>query len=135
MKLKLLQIFLISAAIGWGISIYGVFSSWEQAANQLKGLGAKEITYDPMLDYWLRMTAGAFTGIGIFFLSVAIKPKKFSSSIPLIGILLFIEGIVLVVHGFRLHLDPIPFYVDSAFCLINGLGIWLLRNAVKSSSS
>ena len=84
-----------------------------------------------MLDYWLRMAAGVFTGIGIFLVIVAFNPRKFPAALPIIGILLFAEGIILLVHGIRLHLDFIPFYFDTTFCLLTGLGIWLLRNEAK----
>ncbi len=128
MKLKLLQILLVSAAFGWAISIYGVFCSWDSALVQLKGLGADAIPDDPMLDYWLRMAAGAFTGIGVFCMVLAINPKKYSAVIPFAGLFLIIEGIILLVHGIRLGLEPIPFYFDVTFCLATGTGIWLLRH-------
>ena len=131
MRLKLLQVILLATAFGWGISIYGIFCSWESALHQLKGLGADNIPHDPMLDYWLRMTAGAFTCIGIFLAMMALNPKKFSAAIPFAGVLLFAEGIVLLVHGIRLNLEPIPFYVDTAFCFATGIGIWLLRNEAR----
>jgi hypothetical protein len=131
MKLKILRVLLLTAAFGWGISAFGIFMPWSWVVTQLQGLGAGNIPQDPMLDYWLRMTAGAFTGIGVFFLALAINPKRFSEVIWLAGILLFVEGIVLLVHGLRLRLEVLPFCVDAAFCLITGAGIWLLRNEAK----
>jgi hypothetical protein len=103
--------------------------------KQLQGLGAGNIQYDPMLDYWLRMTAGSFTAIGIFFLILAINPKRFSSVIPFAAIFLISEGILLFIHGIRLKLEPIPFYIDVAFCLLTGIGIWLLRSETKDLSN
>ncbi len=125
---KILRVLLLSAAFGWGISILGVFMPWEWAAGQLEGLGAVDLPHDPMLDYWLRMAAGAFTGIGIFFFILALNPYRFRPLLPYIGLLHFIEGLILLIHGIRLGLYPIPFYVDTAFCLTIGLGIFLLRN-------
>jgi len=133
MKLKLLQILLIAAAFGWGISVYGVFASWDSAVVQLKGLGAGDIPHDPMLDYWLRMAAGAFTGIGVFFFWMALKPRRFQAAVPIVGILLVAEGLVLLVYGIKLKLEPLPFIVDVAFCLATGIGIWLLRNEAKNA--
>jgi hypothetical protein len=133
MKLKLLQIFLVFAAFGWGISIFGVFLPWESAVKQLKDLGMGDIPYDAMLDYWLRMTAGAFMAIGIFILIAAINPKRFAATIPLISLFLLCEGLVLFVYGFKLKLGPIPFYADVAFCFLTGIGIWLLKNEAKKT--
>lgn len=131
MKLRLLQIFLASGAFGWGISVYGVFASWPAAVTELQGLGAGAIPHDPMLDYWLRMAAGAFTAIGVFLLVLAVNPKRFAAVLPLVGVLLIAEGLVLLVHGLRLGLEPLPFYVDVTFCLVTGIGIWLLRKEAR----
>ncbi len=108
-------------------SIYGVFAPWKAAVLQLQGLGAGAISHDPMLDYWLRMATGAFTAIGLLFLALALNPRRFAAVIPLAGLFLIAEGLVLLFHGLRLGLEPIPFYVDVAFCLLTGTGIWLLR--------
>ncbi|HEX7859936.1 MAG TPA: hypothetical protein VF773_06410 [Verrucomicrobiae bacterium] len=64
MHLRLLRLFLGFAAVAWGVSIGGVFMSWSAAAGALQGLGAQPIAYDRMLDYWLRMAAGAFALLG-----------------------------------------------------------------------
>jgi len=138
MRQLLLRVFLLAAGFGWAISAYGVFSSWDAAVSQLQGLGAAGIPHDPMLDYWLRMAAGAFTGIGVFLLILAVNPRRFASVVPLVGLFLVAEGLVLLVHGLRLGLAPLPFYVDVTFCLLTGIGIWLLRteacgNAGKSA--
>ncbi|MEN6336832.1 MAG: hypothetical protein ABFE01_21455 [Phycisphaerales bacterium] len=127
MRLRLLRAFLLTAGFGWAISVYGVFAPWPAAAAQLQGLGAGAIPDDPMLDYWLRMAAGAFTGIGLFFFALAWNPTRFAAVIPLAGLFLIAEGLILLVHGLRLGLEPLPFYVDVGFCLATGEGIWLLR--------
>jgi hypothetical protein len=117
----------LTAAFGWGISVFGIFMPWPSVVKQLNGLGANNIGNDSMLDYWLRMTAGVYTAVGIFFIMLAIKTEKYKSMLPFAGIFLVFEGIVLFIHGIRLGLEPIPFYVDSAFCLFTGIGIWFLR--------
>lgn len=42
-----------------------------------------------------------------------------------------LEGIVLLVHGLKLGLPPVPFYADTAFCLLVGAGIWSLRGEAR----
>jgi hypothetical protein len=134
MRLRLLRLLLLTTGFGWVISIYGVFASWPAAVGQLRGLGAGDIPHDPMLDYWLRMTAGAFTAIGLLFLAMALNPKRFAVVIAPAACFLVAEGIILLVYGLRLGLDPIPFYVDATFCLMTGVGIWLLRGEVRDKS-
>ena len=81
-----------------------------------------------MLDYWLRMAAGAFTLVGCWYLVLAIWPNKYWNAIPWFGWLMVIEGVILLVHGLRLSLPTFPFYADTAACLLGGLGIlWLSR--------
>ena len=103
----------------------GVFAGGPAAETMLEGLGAKPIAYDPMLDYWLRMAAGAFALIGVWYLMLALWPRKFWVAIPWFGMLMLAEGIILLVHGLRLGLPPFPFYGDSSACFVAGGGILL----------
>lgn len=105
------------------------------AVTGLKGLGADNIPYDPMLDYWLRMTAGAFTGIGVFSLVVALSPNRYQNVIGILGLLTCAEGMILLTHGLRLGIQPFPFYSDTLFCLCVGAGMWFLRNETKPAAS
>ena len=83
-------------------------------------MGAKPIAYDPMLDYWLRMTRGAFTLVGIWYQVLALWPRKFSVAIPWFGWLMIVEGVILLTSGLRLGVGPFPFYGDVAACFIGG---------------
>jgi len=131
MHLRLLRLFLGFTAFGWGISVVGVFVSWPEASKLLQGLGAKPIAYDPMLDYWLRMASGAFALVGVWYLVLMIWPRKFSAAIPWFGVLMLVEGIILLVHGLRLSLPPFPFYGDVAACFADGFGILYFSWHVK----
>ncbi len=131
MKLRLLRLFLGFSALAWGVSFYGVFASWSAAEQALQGLGAKPITYDPMLDYWLRMAAGAFGLVGIWYFILMLRPRKFHAAIPWFGALMIAEGVILWVHGARLHLPPFPFHGDTAACLLGGSGILMLARTAR----
>jgi len=131
MRLRLLRLFLGFAALAWGVSFFGVFLSWPAAAQALQGLGAQPIAYDRMLDYWLRMAAGAFGLVGCWYLVMMIWPQKFHAVIPWFGALMLAEGVILVVHGLRLSLPPFPFYGDVSACFIGGGGILGLSGSAK----
>jgi hypothetical protein len=131
MRLRLLRLFLVFSAFAWGVSAVGVFVSWDEAEKLLEGLGAKPIPYDPMLDYWLRMAAGAFALVGVWYLLLTIWPQKFSAAIPWFGALMLIEGLILLVHGLRLSLPPFPFYGDVSACLIAGSGILFFSRGLR----
>lgn len=127
-RMGLLQVFLVFSAVTWGASIFGVFLNWTAAVDALEGLGAQPIAYDRMLDYWLRMAAGAFTLVGGLYLLLALQPEKYLVVIPWFGGLMLIEGLILLVHGVRLALPPFPFYADTAACFIGGGGVlWFSR--------
>lgn len=133
MNERLLRLLLFVAAFAWGVSIIGVFLPWDLAVTALRGLGAGPIPDDPMLHYWLRMTSGAFFGVGVFFLVLAIQPRIFAPAIPLAGGLMVLEGLVLAASGAMLHLRPFPFWADTAFCLLVGAGIVVLSIGNKAS--
>jgi hypothetical protein len=130
MNLRLLRFFLVFSALGWGVCVLGVFLSWSNTIELLHGLGGPIVAYDRMLDYWLRMTAAAFTLIGMLYLLLALQPSKYRAVIPWFGWVMVIEGAVLLQHGIRLALPPFPFYGDVAASFIGGGGIlWFARRA------
>jgi hypothetical protein len=131
MQLRLLRVFLGFAGFAWGISVVGVFLSWSAAADALQGLGAQPIAYDRMLDYWLRMAAGAFALVGCWYLVLMIWPRKFHAAIPWFGGLMLVEGIILLVHGLRLSLPPFPFYGDTSACFLGGGAILYLSRYAR----
>lgn len=134
MHLRLLRLFLGLAACAWGISVVGVFLSWPVAMQALEGLGAPPIAYDRMLDYWLRMAAGAFTLVGLWYLVLMIWPHRFYLVIPWFGGLMLAEGVILLVHGVRLALPPFPFYGDTAACFVGGGGILYFSRYARPST-
>lgn len=128
--LLILRIFLLCAGFGWFISIVGIFMPWSFIAGQLEGLGAQNLPADPMLNYWLRMTAGAFTGIGLFFFLLAARPRKYAMMIPFAAGYLIVEGLILLSACFALHLPLLPSIFDAGFCLLIGVGILASHHAV-----
>jgi hypothetical protein len=130
-NLRILQLLLFCGGFGFFISIFGVFMPWSSVAEQLEGLGAKELPADPMLNYWLRMQSGGNTLVGVFFFVLALNPMKYRNVLSFAWILLIGEGCILLVWGFLLRLSPLPFAVDSLFCLVIGIGILLSSYKLK----
>jgi hypothetical protein len=117
---RLLRWALGFAALVWGVSWSGVFLPWNTAVTALSGLGAGPMPHDPMLDYWLRMAAGAFGFVGGLYLLAALRPGAWAVVIPWLGWLMLGEGLVLLVHGWRLGLEPWPWFADVTACLAAG---------------
>ena len=126
--LKILRLGLLLSACGWGISFYFTFSSWETAADQLSDMGAGQIQYDPLLDYWLKMASSAFGCIGIGSALACFRPKAFEGLVRLLGPFHFIVGTTLIVAARKNHLDPgihTTFIPDITFCFLAGTFIQL----------
>ena len=131
MALRRLRFFLGFSALVWGVSVFGVFAPWAAAVEALQGLGAERISYDRMLDYWLRMAAGAFTLVGAWYLILMLRPQKFRAAIPWFGGLMLVEGLILTGHGLRFSLPAFPFYADVAACFFGGGGILFFDRRMK----
>ncbi|MBK1884055.1 hypothetical protein JIN85_16670 [Luteolibacter pohnpeiensis] len=116
---RALRLGLLLSAVGWGISFTFLFASWESCAEQLMGMGANFIEYDPMLDYWLRMTAAAFGGIGIASAIACIWPDSFKGLIVLLVPFHLFVGVILVgaakVNHLQSDMHP-TFIADITFC-------------------
>ena len=124
----ILRLGLIVAAIGWGISFYFTFAPWDAAKEQLEGMGAGPIPYDPLGDYWLRMASSVFGCIGIACVMACARPHFFASFIRLLGPFHFVIGITLGIAAYRNQLTPDlhpTFIPDIVFCFLAGTMIQL----------
>lgn len=133
----LLHCFLGYTSIGWGVCVAGIFAPAQttfELLGYVGGIDPGPLMADPMYDYWLRMASSVFTFIGIAYLLLAIWPKKFAAVLPFAGGFMLAEGVVLLVHGLRLHLPETPFSGDTSFCFIGGIGILLCMGSVRGSA-
>ena len=126
--LRILRIGLLFSSLGWGISFYFTFTTWDTASDQLYLMGAGTIEYNPLLDYWLRMASAAFGCIGIASLLACMRPVFFQGLILLLGPFHAFVGTVLVVSAICNHLNTEShptFVADITFCFITAALIML----------
>lgn len=122
--LNVLRLGLLCAACGWGISFYFTFAPWSAAVSQLQDMGAGQIRYDPLLDYWLRMASCAFGCIGIGSALACRRPSAFPGLIRLLGPFHLIVGITLGIAAANNRLTPElhpTFLADITFCFVTAL--------------
>lgn len=136
--LNILRLGLLISSVGWGISFYFTFVSWESAVNQLTAMGAERIEYQPLLDYWLRMASAAFGCVGIGSAIACAWPRKFAGFIWFLGPFHLLVGFTLIVAAVWNQLTPSlhpTFIPDITFCFIAGVLILLpmLCGAVENS--
>jgi hypothetical protein len=126
--LNTLRLGLLVSAIGWGISFYFTFTSWDVATAQLYSMGAGPIAYRPLLDYWLKMASSVFGCIGIGSAIACVRPQAFAGFIRLLGPFHFVIGITLSIAAWNNHLTPRlhpTFIPDIVFCFLAGTLIQL----------
>lgn len=122
--LRTLQIGLLFSSLGWGVSFIFTFSNWESASEQLFLMGAGRIEYNPLLDYWLKMTSAAFGCIGIGSALACFRPVFFQGLILLLGPFHLFVGSVLVASAVinQLNTESHPTFVaDITFCFMTAL--------------
>ncbi len=119
-----LRLGLLASTCGWGISFYFTFTPWTAAVSQLRDMGAGDIRYDPLLDYWLRTASVVFGCIGIGSLLACLRPESFPGFIRLLGPFHLIVGATLIAAAIANHLDRAlhpTFVPDITFCFVTGL--------------
>jgi hypothetical protein len=133
-SLLILRLGLLIGAFGWGISFYFTFTSWEASADWLYAMGAREIPYQPLMDYWLKMASTVFGCLGLLFLLAGLQPARYAPLLPLFAAFHLVVGASLVVAALRNGLTPglhPTFIADITFCfcaaLLIGGPLWLRK--------
>lgn len=123
-----LRLGLALATFGWGISFAFTFAHWDTAVYHLHSMGARELSYQPMMDYWLRMASVVFGCIGVAAALACWKPESYRGLIHLLPWFHFFTGTVLLVAAIRNELTPrthTTFVLDITFCFLTALLIQL----------
>lgn len=119
------RIFLLTGAIGWGVSVLGVLLPWRVMDVILQNMGAAGPVADPMIRYHFRMAAAAWSVIGFFYFSAFLFPERYRRIVPLLAAGTLFEGVVLLAHGLILGVPLFPFAGDVGFCFVTGGGLLL----------
>ena len=125
---RLMRIGLLMSAIGWGIALPFTFGSWQAASDYMYTVGAGQVEYRPLLDYWLRMASVVMGCIGVASLLAVRKPESYLSVIRLLGPFHYIVGVTLLVSALNngLSVDKHPTFIpDIVFCFLTGSIIWM----------
>ena len=126
--LNTLRLGLLIGTIGWCVALYFTFAPWNSAADQLYAMGAGQIPYRPMYDYWLRMASSVFGCIGLGCALALLDPNKYAGFIRLLGPFHLLVGITLTIAARANHLTPSlhpTFIPDITFCYLTCLLIQL----------
>ena len=111
----------VIAALGWGVSVIGVFAPAETVFALLSQLADEPIRRQPMLEYWLRMCALGFTAIGLLF-AAALFPANARLRLPL-GVLQLVCAAVLAGWNWRNGITADCQIWDGVFLASTGIPI------------
>ena len=59
-----LRLGLLLSAVGWGIALSFTIATWKGAADYMYTMGAGQVEYRPLMDYWMRMASVVMGCIG-----------------------------------------------------------------------
>jgi hypothetical protein len=117
------RLFCCAAALGWSIASLGLFVDSATAFDWLGRLAGQPIIPQPMLDYWLRMTAAAFTLIGFLFAWVAFDRVRMAPLAMVLALFQILCGGVLAWWAWSLGIPAARCAADILFCVVTGGGI------------
>ena len=130
--LPIYQLFAIIAGIGWIISILANFVNGETVFDFLRYMSAEQFEYDPMLDYWMKMTGLAFAFIGLGFLYCGIKWKEGFPYGIYFGVYQLVSALSVLLTMARLELDSQMYLLDCVFFLGTGIPMTLAWFGVRN---
>lgn len=113
---RLIRIMSCIIGLGFLISLYFTFTSWETGYSYLCDMGAKPVAYQPIFKYWLNMASASFGCVGVLYLMIALDPQKYIQIIPWASLQLLFVGVILIITGFRVGLQTEFFLGDVAYC-------------------
>ncbi len=124
-----LKIVLWLAGVGCGLAIFGVVVPWHWLTSWMAAFGDNDMSASPMRVYEMRAACATWSFVGLSFLLVARDPDTYRPFLNLgIGGLLAV-GLVCLVTGVAVGMQPPWYLTDVAFCWVIGLLLLLWRPA------
>jgi len=133
---SIIRIGLMIGACGWLISFYFTFRSWDENVSTLMAMGADKVSYQPLLNYWLKMASSTFGCLGIMFLIASFRPDKFKTLSFMLAGLSAIVGTVILFSAINENLNPdkhLTFTAEITFCYLRAALIVIPCIVPKSS--
>jgi hypothetical protein len=122
-----LRVVLWVAGAGCGMAAFGVVAPWDWMSSWMAAFGAEEMSASPMRVYGMRAACATWVFVGLFFLLVARNPLAYAPFLNLaIGGLLCV-GLVCLITGVAVGMQPPWYLTDVAFCWIIGALLWVWR--------
>jgi len=133
--MRALKICLWIAGVGCLLSVFGVFlpiSVWESIA---KAFSVELVLPDsPLFSYMVRLMSATFTGIGVFFIILALRPMDYGIMVPFSGLAAVVLGVICAITGLAVAMPILWFLADSLSCVVLGVLIFVFWRKAKTSN-
>lgn len=129
-----LSVVLWIAGIGCLLSIFGVVLPWSWLSAWVTVWGLGELPAGTMVVYAVRAGSATFALVGVFFLLLATDPVRYRPFLNLGIAGLILVGLVCLVSGVAVGMQPPWYLTDVAFCWILGILLFVWREPARSVS-
>lgn len=126
-----LKICLWITGVLWLLSVVGVFlpmSTWE---SMVEYFGIESLPNSPLFYYMARVMSAMATGMGVFFIILALRPMTYGIMVPFAGLCNIALGIVCGITGFIEKMPKLWFFGDTLSCLALGVLILVFWRQAK----
>jgi hypothetical protein len=130
-----LKVVLWIAAIGCLTAVPFIFSPWSTVESIACYFGINSLPNAPIAVYFFKVAFGVFGLIGVFFIVLALNPSKYGSMLYLAAFGLILFGILALVLGFSIGLQPIIYLGDGLSGLVLGIAILFFSSKSKQARS
>ncbi len=116
------------------LSVVGLFLPVSACESIAAFFGIETLPDSPLIMYAIRTMAATFTGVGVYFIILALNPVKYGVLVPFSGIVAVFIGVVCFITGLTVGMPAKWFLGDTLSCLVLGLLILMFWRQVRRSS-
>ena len=121
------------------LGVIGLFIPMSALGSVAATFGLPEFPDDPMFGLVYRVMAATYVAVGVFFIILALNPKKYGILVPFSGVAGVFVGVVLALCGAKASMPLWWCAVKFLFCAVFGVLIivfWIRgRSAGRSAES
>ena len=119
--MKPLRVVLIVTGILCATSVFGLLAPWPAVANFIEFFGYQPPPADPLVIYFVRLSATLLTLVGIFFLVLSTDPLRYRPMLTLAAAGLLLCAAVCLLTGLLTQMRPPWYLTDAIFSLLAAL--------------
>ena len=117
-RLKVCLWIVAAGCLAAGLTLFLPLSTYNSLA---KMVASTELPSDATFVYALRALSATYLGIGVFFILLALHPRRYDIMVPFAGIAAAFVGLVCLVIGLIHGLPTTWFVGDASFGILLGL--------------